>query len=339
MKTALVLMTGILLGAAGVWLSFRQPAAASTAAPPPQPASGVIAAAQGRVEGKTNSIEVGASADGVIRSLLVKEGQRVSRDQIIAQIACDDLDSEVRAMEAALESTKQARARLLRGSREEERRVAEQDVAAAQAAVDQARRQNDRMQFLAAKDDVSQQTADTARRDLATADAALKTALEKQKLVNAGPLPEEVSKADADVAAAQDQLRAAIARREKCVVRAPIAGTITRVNMRPGEAFSTAMPRSIVTMADLSESRIRAEVDERDLARVKVNQRVNVTADGFGDFGGTVVRTSVAMGRKTARSTDPAEKSDRDILETLIAPDPGAPRLPVGLRVVVEFLE
>jgi HlyD family secretion protein len=303
-------------------------------------ATGVVAAAQGRVQGRTDSIEVGASADGVIRSLLVKEGQEVKQGQVIGKISCDNLDAEIRALEASLESTKQARARLVRGSRDEERRIADQEVAAAQAIVEQARRQNDRMQFLASRDDVSQQTAETAKRDLATAEAALKSALAKQQLVNAGPLPEEMLKANADVSAVQERIKATAAQREKCVIRAPIGGSITRVNMRPGEAYSTVAPRPIVTMADLSETRIRAEVDERDIAKVQVNQRIRARAEGFREpFFGKVVRTSVVMGRKTAKSTDPAEKSDRDVLETFITPDPGAPRLPVGLRVVVEFLE
>ncbi len=263
----------------------------------------------------------------------------ISKDDTIAEIACDNLDSEVRALEASRESFVQTRVRVLRGSRDEERRVADQDVLSADAIVDQARRQNDRMQFLAAKDEVSQQTADNAKRDLATAEAAARAALEVQKLANAGPLPEEVSKANADVASAEERLHATVAQRDKCIVRAPISGTITRVNMRIGEAFSTVIPRPIVTMADLSERRIRAEVDERDLPKVEINQRVRISAQGFREpFAGKVIWTSVVMGRKTARSTDPAERSDRDILETLIAPERGAPRLPLGLRVVVEFL-
>jgi multidrug resistance efflux pump len=342
MKIASALVFGMVLGGVAVWSRFPRPAAthaAVTAASLPLPGPSVVAAAQGRVEGRTENIEVEASADGVIRSLAVREGQRVAKYGIIGEIACDNLDSEVRALEASRESARQARVRLLRGSRDEERRVADQEVVSAQVIVDQARRENDRMQFLAAKDVAPRQSAENARRDLATAEAALRAANEKQKLVNAGPLPEEISKADADLLAAEERLRATMAQREKCVIRAPISGTITRVNMRAGQAFSTVMPHPIVTMADLSEQRIRAEVDERDLSRIRVNQRVRIQAEGFQQpFAGKVIWTSVVMGRKTARSTDPADKSDRDILETLIAPERSAVRLPVGLRVVVEFL-
>jgi HlyD family secretion protein len=340
MKIGAALTLGMVIGGVAVWLTVRPPTVTTpTVTAAVSPALPVVAAAQGRVEGRTKNIEVEASVDGVIRSLSVKEGQIISKDGTIGEIACDNLGSEVRALEASRESAVQTRVRLLRGSREEERRVADQDVLSAEAIVAQAGRQNDRMQFLAVRDEVSQQTADSAKRDLATAEAGARSALEKQKLANAGPLPEEVSKANADVASAEERVHAAVAQREKCIIRAPIRGTITRVNMRIGEAFSTVLPRPIVTMADLSERRIRAEVDERDLGKVEINQRVRISAEGFREpFAGKVIWTSVVMGRKTARSTDPAERSDRDILETLIAPERAAWRLPIGLRVVVEFL-
>jgi HlyD family secretion protein len=335
--------------ALGVWagrqpsLDFVDPVPkAAAAAPPQEPSpsvSPVVAAAQGRVEGLSESVEVEASADGRIQTLLVTEGQKLVRDQIIATLSCENLDSEVRSLEAVIEAAKQSRVRILRGSRDEERLLAEENVRNAKIVLDQAQRQSDRMQFLASKDGVPEQTAETAKRDLDTAESAWKTALQTQKLVNAGPLPEEVAKADAEVVAAEEKLSAAIAQREKCNVRSPIDGTVTHVNLNVGEAFSTFVPRPIVTMADLSGRRIRAEVDERDLSRIHLKQRVRVSAEGLLEpFQGTVTWTAAVMGRKTAKSADPSERADRDILEILIVPDRGAPPLPTGLRVLVEFL-
>lgn len=340
MKPVAVFIMGALLGGAGIhYVDSRPHAAGPVTFAASIPSRTRVAAAQGRVEGRSENVEVEASADVVIQTVLVKEGQAISKNQVIARIACETLDFEIRSLEASLDSSRQSRVRLLRGSRDEERRAAAQEVAAAQAVLDQARRQNERMQFLVAKDDVSRESAEKAQRDLDLASASLGSALERQKLVNAGPLPEELSKADADAAAIGEKLRATEAQRERCIVRAPIGGTVTRVHMRAGEAFSTVLPRPIVSIADLSELRIRAEVDERDLARIHIHQRARITAEAREPFGGKVVWTSLVMGRKTARSTDPAERADRDILEILISPDPGSPALPLGLRVVVEFLE
>lgn len=341
MRVAFALLIGIVLGGSAIWLVSRRSAGLPTTVTAAEtPAVPIVAAAQGRVEGRTENIEVEASIDGVIRTLSVSEGQKVAKGQIIAAIACNDLDYEVRALDAALESARQSRVRLLRGSRDEERRVAEEEVLAARAIADQQRKQNDRMQLLVAKDDVPKQTAENVRRDLDTAEANLRSAIEKQKLVNAGPLAEEVAKADADVTAASQKLQAVRAQQEKCVVRSPISGSVTRVLMREGEAFSVVVPRPIVTIADLSGRRVRAEVDERDLTKVWINQKVRMSAEGYpGVLSGAVAWKAVVMGRKHVISTNPADKADRDVLEALIVPDRSAPPLPLGLRVTVEFLK
>jgi hypothetical protein len=44
------------------------------------------------------------------------------------------------------------------------------------------------------------------------------------------------------------------------------------------------------------------------------------------------------MGRKKVRTGDPAEKSDRDVLEVLVDLVETDARLVIGLRVTVQFL-
>jgi HlyD family secretion protein len=341
MKTLFTLIFGCAIGASAVWMTIHPTTHAAVDGPAPAHTdSRIVAAAQGRVEGRTEKIEVESSTDGVIDRLLVSEGQKIARDQVVATLACNDLESTRLALEAALESAKQARIRVLRGSRDEERRVADQDVRSAQAVFEQAQRQSRRMTELFDKEVGTLVAAEDARRDLATADAALQASLARQKLAYAGPLTEEARKADADVLSAEHNLHVSEDRLGKCSVRSPIVGTVTRVHLRAGEAVSTVIPRPIVTVVDLSERKVRAEVDERDLDRVHMGQRVQMSAEGFSRrFAGTIDWASSQMGRKTARGTDPAEKSDRDILEVLIVPDRDVPPLPVGLRVTVEFVQ
>jgi len=65
-----------------------------------------------------------------------------------------------------------------------------------------------------------------------------------------------------------------------------------------------------------------------------------VLADAYPDkkFAGKVSRVGAAMGRKKVRTGDPAEKSDRDVLEVLIDLDETEKHLVVGLRMSVQFL-
>ena len=337
--TALILF-GILIGGGSVALMIPKatlppPIEALAASPTPD----ISASAQGRIEGRGEAIPVESSIDGVLQRVFVKEGQRIAAGEVIAEIACDELDGQIRVLEASLEIATQSRLRIVRGSRDEERRVAEQQLSAADAVMAQARRQLDRMQVLVAKDDVPRVAGEEAARDFATAEANRRAAAERLKLVMAGPLPEELARADADVRAAEERLSAAKSRKDKCVVRSPISGSIIRAYLKAGEAVSTVMPRPIVDVADLSIRQVRVEVDERDIAQIHRGQKARIQVEGYNEvLNGTVTWTALEMGRKTARSTDPAEKSDRDILETVVSFDKNAPQVAIGLRVTVEFL-
>src|SRR5690348_16730431 len=112
MRTVAALMVGILLGGSAVWVRGRRVNAAApapaTGGSAPASSSSVVAAAQGRVEGRTENVEVEASIEGVIRSLMVVEGQRVARGEVIAELACDNLESDVRALDASRQSAIEA---------------------------------------------------------------------------------------------------------------------------------------------------------------------------------------------------------------------------------------
>jgi len=158
--------------------------------------------------------------------------------------------------------------------------------------------------------------------------------------VNAPPLPEEVPKADADVSGADSRVRALREQLSKCVVTAPADGAVLRLLVRPGESFSIYAPRPLLTLADTSVRRVRAEIDERDLASVRLHQKTLVfsNADQSEKFEGTVERIAPSMGRKKILSSDPAEKTDHDVLEAIVLLPPAAKKLPLGMRVVVQFL-
>jgi hypothetical protein len=122
--------------------------------------------------------------------------------------------------------------------------------------------------------------------------------------------------------------------------KALITRTVLRRHLKAGEPVSVLVPRPIVSLADISQLRVRAEVDERDLGRIHLGQQVVVLADAFPGrrFAGRVSRPGAQMGRKKVRTGDPAEKSDRDVLEVLVDLEEIDERLVVGLRTTVQFL-
>jgi multidrug resistance efflux pump len=301
----------------------------------------IALACPGRIEGKSETISVGAAIDGVIQTISVREGQEVSKGETLAVIGCSDLQSSREVARAEADSLRQTRLRLMHGSRDEERQAAAQRTIAARAVLAQSKAQMDRMTKLWDAAATSRASFEEAKRDYDVADAQLKQALRNEELSNAPPLAEELAKADADIQAAEQRIQLAEERIGKCVVRAPEDGTILRVHMRAGESFALLSPKPLFSIADLSVKRVRAEVDEKDIRSVRVGQKILISTDSDrrSRAQGTVVKIASMMGRKSVFTGEPMDKSDRDVLEVLADLDEtAAENLPVGLRVTVDFL-
>jgi multidrug resistance efflux pump len=283
---------------------------------------------------------VGAAADGILKSVNVEEGQFVKQGTVLGEIACDDLQPVLQTAMAEADSARQARARLLRGARDEEKKIASEKTAAARATFKEAKSRLGMQRALYEKQQVSRANYDQAVRDLGVADANLRAALRTEELVAAPPLQEDKARADADVLAAEGRVQTAQERIGKCSILAPIDGTVLRVYAKRGESFSTVTPRPLFSIADTSTRHIKAEVDERDVEKLSVGQNVIIQADALEGkkLGGSVARISAMMGRKSISTGDPSDKSDRDILETVIDLDDNSRPLPIGLRVTVLFL-
>ena len=299
----------------------------------------VAVASPGRIEGRSDSVDVGAAIDGVIQEIYVREGQQVLRGEVLAELDCRDLKSVLPVARAEAASLQQTRERLLRGSRKEERQVATQRTVAAKAEFEQATSQLERSRKLAESQLISRVILDEARRDAEVAEAEYKRAMRNEELVNADPLVEEVARADADLRAANERITLADEKLAKCLVRAPMDGAILRVLLRKGESFALVSPRPLLTMADISGRKVRAELDERDVAKVHIGTPVMVFSEAYSGqrFSGTVTRVASVMGRKSVLTGDPVDKSDRDILEVMAQLDSDAQILPLGLRVTVQF--
>jgi HlyD family secretion protein len=303
-------------------------------------AATVSFASPGRVEGASETTQVGAAADGVLKSVYVQEGQLVTRGTLLGEIGCDDLQASFETAMAEADSARQARTRILRGARDEEKKIAMEKTSGARATFEEAKSRLKMQRALYQKEQVSRASYEQTVRDLGVADANLRAAVRTEALLAAPPLPEDKARADADVLAAEGRARTVQERIEKCSILAPIDGTVLRVYARRGESFSTVTPRPLFSLADTSSRRIKAEIDERDVDKVSIGQKVVIQADALDGkrLNGSVVRISTMMGRKSISTGDPSDKSDRDILEAVIGLEGNPLSLPIGLRVTVQFL-
>lgn len=313
-------------------------AASQTHKPSPAPAptsskSNLVVAA-GLVEPASEEIRLGAQMDGVLQAVPVEEGQQVRRGQVVAVLENGDHSARVVLARSRIQEAEAALLRLRNGSRPEERREADAQVREAKAALDIAAAERERRTMLLGRGAVSKSEFDVADRDWLTAKARYDAVRERAAVVYTETRPEDLMRTEAELGTAKGQLGEALAMLEKTFIRAPIDGRILRKIRKAGESVSANGSTPIVSIGDLSELRVRVDVDESDVAKLREGMPAYVTAEAYGDrkFTGRVIRIGQALGRKNVRTDEPTERVDRKILETLIVLDAGQ-SLPIGLRV------
>jgi len=229
--------------------------------------------------------------------------------------------------------------RIRRGARDEERKSGAARLRAAEAEVSEAEHLVARYEPLVANEEVSRAGFDEVVRRREVARARREEAQAQVELLAKGPLPEEERRAEAELETAQRKVDLAMMQLDRCVVRSPADGVVIRQEAKNGEPYSTFTPHPLFEIANLATRRIRAEVDQRDIGKVFVGQKVRVLVpdDEPHNYPGTVLETSRRMGKKRVLRDDPAEPRDRDVMEVQIGIHEPGPALPIGLRVTVVF--
>ena len=107
---------------------------------------------------------------------------------------------------------------------------------------------------------------------------------------------------------------------------------------RAGETAVPSPDSALVVFGDMTALRLRAEVEERDAAKVHVGQRVVVKAEAFPDktFEGTVTSISQSLGAPRIATRGPRRPNDVEVVEVMVSLD-GHPPLFTGMRVDTFF--
>jgi HlyD family secretion protein len=296
----------------------------------------LLIAGPGRVEPASEDIKIGSELSGRLKTVNVEEGDAIHRGQVLAELGNADYRAQVESARANMVAKEATLRKVINGARRQERAEAWSSVNEAKAVMENAQSEFRRRQQLFAAAVVAREELERYKREADVAKAKYDAAVEQHALVDDHAREEDQSFAEADLELAQGQLAEAEARYEKTFIRSPIDGTVLRKHHRSGESVSNSstVPDPILTIGNRKTLRVRVDVDETDVSKVKLGQRAYVMADAFGQqkFWGHVVRVGQQLGPKNVRTDEPTEKVDTKILETLVELDPNA-NLPDGLRV------
>src|SRR4029079_5071018 len=198
----------------------------------------------------------------------------------------------------------------------QERRKAEDAVAEAETAAFEAQTAVDKAAMAWRATGAPGATLTSARAALARAQDELVKRKDRLRGVDA-PL---LTPNEAQTTSARGDLALARVNLEKLRIRAPIDGTVLQININPGELAAPSALQPLALVANLSTLNVRAELDERDVAEIKVGQTASVRAAAFPgkEFAGTVasIAPMVEPSRLSARGSN--SRADVDAVEVVV---------------------
>ncbi len=259
------------------------------------------AIANGKVDVEGGIIQIAARRGGIVRDVLVQEGDRVVAGQILARQEDDEARLAVQAAAAAVSQ-------------------AESQLTQIRVDIRTAQREQERLQRLVATNFVAAQRMDQAQDAVATAQARLGSQV-------------------AAVQTARAQLDQARYNQELTVIRAPTSGRIVRRYANPGAGASTLNVSNMFDLEPDAPRIVRAEVVESDLPNLTDGQAVEISPEGDASkvYIGAVMRRAAVFGARKLASDDPSQRSDERVVE-VVASAGDAPLL-IGQRVLVKFMK
>jgi len=216
-----------------------------------------------------------------VAELLVQEGDRVHKGQLLATLHTERMEAQVGAAQARVLSRRAVLARLEAGSRPEEILQAKADVAAINARLIDAQATYQRTETLYRNHDISRQALDSALAALNTARAELKASQEALALAVAGPRQEDIDEARAMLKADEAQLVLAREVLKDASLYAPFDGIIRNRILEPGDMVTPQTP--VFTLARTSPLWVRAYVPESSLGKLVPGMSASVSTDSYPD--------------------------------------------------------
>jgi HlyD family secretion protein len=246
--------------------------------------------ATGRIEARTK-VNVQSSVIGEIRELPVKEGDVVKKGDLLVQIDPVRYRTEVDRLQSALRM----------------QRIA---IEQAEVSLTNSERRYKRNKSLRGDSGlVSEEAFELSELDF------------NSRTIDLRSLKEQAEQGEASLARARDDL-------SKTTIRAPMDGTVTKLNAEKGEITLTGTMNNpgtvIMIVSDMGEILATVDVDETRVTQVKLGQTARVVVDAVGEtkpYTGKVVEIAGSAVQRTGQQTQVFEvKIQLDTVDAQLRP-------------------
>ncbi len=251
-----------------------------------------------------------------IGRLLVEEGDRVTRGQVLAH--SDDLQlriSELSQAEAQVGIAQSKLDKLIAGPDPHEVNAVAASLSSAIETREQRKRELQRVSALAKSNSVSQEEFEDAKLRIALANFAIEE-LEAKKRLLQSVREEDVRVLQAELQAAVSRVAAAKQNLAISEIVSPIDGIVLRVHARDGERPGEL---GILELGDTRQMQVIAEVYEADAVRLRVGLSATIMLKSNSQkLHGTVTHVRPVVGRKSVLDNDPVSDADARVVEAVI---------------------
>jgi RND family efflux transporter MFP subunit len=216
----------------------------------------------GKVEA-SKSVELAFQVPGLLVALPVKEGQKVAKGEMIAQLRQDEFQARVKTVQGQLDQARAALSALQLGERPEERLRREAQLRAAEAKVANAKTEFERYARLV-------KTSAVSRSEYELAETAYRVAQEDEEATRqvagkgTGARKEDIDAQAAQVRAIEGRLVEANIQLRDSTLRAPYDGVVAQRSVEEGQTI--VANKAVVTFQNVNEIDIVADVPEVAIA-------------------------------------------------------------------------
>ncbi|HWC97702.1 MAG TPA: efflux RND transporter periplasmic adaptor subunit [Candidatus Sulfopaludibacter sp.] len=232
---------------------------------------------------------IGANAAGQLTEILVKEGDRVKKGQLLARIEDIQPEADVNAQKATLSSAEANSSAAEAGLKSADENIATMQAAFEKDKADQDRMQSelDRSQQLYNEKLLAKQDLDLKKFTFEAQKAAIRESQARvaQAKVQREQYVAQLAQAQRGIA----QAKAVLVRFDDILRKhnaySPIDGVVTNLPVRMGESVVQGIQSSpgstIMTIADMSLITAEVKVDETDIVNIKLDQTADITIDAI----------------------------------------------------------
>lgn len=329
------------------WSRIRGTASPGSSAaetkPPSKAASAMAspawtASAPGRIEPTGGEIRISSQAPARIVDVLVRLNETVQRGDLLVRLADEEALAKLAQAEAEAAVRKRERdtETVPRGAGD--RRQAEDLLANSERAEHAARMELDALVIARRSGASNGDEITKARATLASAAEKVERDRSNLRKIQSNPSLPLPTRLEAALMTARAEISLAEAAVERTRLRARGNGSILQVNARVGEIANPSAEDPMILFGDISKLRVRAELEERDVSKIRTGQAVVIRAEAVPgvEFTGRIEQIGGALVPPQLGATGPRRPTQNQVLEVFVGLD-GRPQLLPGMRVDVFF--